>query len=151
MPQDGKSLFACGPRRRKTKTRGGETAGSKDERGEVRSGFLDQAGLDGLDRDPEALGAAVGQLDADPLEIRAEFALRDAGHVRADAAALLGLALAVDDRALDGAATGDCTDSSHDDFELVKGSEVKGRPAAKQGEFLARATHSRSACNTWNF
>jgi hypothetical protein len=45
--------------------------------------------------------------------------------VRADAAALFGLTLAVDDRALDGTATGDCTDSGHDDFELVKGSEIK--------------------------
>ena len=104
-----------------------------------RLGLLDEAGLDGLDRDPKALRAAVRQLDADPLQIRTEFALRDAGHVRADAAALLGLTLAVDDRALDGTATGDCTDSGHDGFELIKGSEEKGRAGAKQGDF-----------STWN-
>ncbi len=71
------------------------------------SGLLDQAGLDRLDGDQHALRAAIGQADADPLEVGAELPLRDAGHVRADAAALLRLTLAVDDRALDGAATGD--------------------------------------------
>src|SRR3954468_20976229 len=84
-------------------------------------GFLNQAGLDRLDGDQHALGAAVGQLDADALQIRAEFTLRDARHVRADAAALLRLTLAVDDRSFNRTATGDCTDSGHDDFELVKG------------------------------
>jgi hypothetical protein len=54
--------------------------------------------------------------------------------VRADAAALFRLTLAVDDRALDGTATGDCTDSGHDGFELVKGSEVKVGERTKQGE-----------------
>ena len=61
--------------------------------------------------------------DLDALKVGAELALRDAGHVRADAAALLGLTLTVDDRAFDGTATGDCADSGHGDFELVKGSE----------------------------
>ena len=99
-----------------------------------RSGLLDQAGLDCLDRDPDALGPAIGGLDSDALKIGPELALRDARHVRADAAALLRLTLAIDDRALDGTATGDCTDSSHDGFELVKGSEVKVRLRGWQGE-----------------
>ena len=87
-----------------------------ERRGGGPSGLLHEAGLDGLDRDPHALGAAVGELDLDPLQVRAEQAGRHAGDVRADAAALLGLTLAVDDRALDGTATGDCTDSGHDGF-----------------------------------
>ena len=98
------------------------------------SGLLDEAGLDGLDRHPHALRAAIGGLDPNALQVRAEFALGDAGHVRTDAAALLRLTLAIDDRALDGTATGDCTDSGHDGFELVKGSEVKVGGRAKQGE-----------------
>ena len=87
----------------------------------MNSGLLDEAGLDGLDRDEDALGAAVRELDADALEVRPEFALRDAGHVRADAAALLGLTFTVDDTALNGAFACDCTNSGHG-FELVKGS-----------------------------
>jgi len=75
--------------------------------------LFDQPALDGLDRDPHALGTAVGGADADLLEIRTEFALGYARHVRADAPALLRLTLAVDDRALDGAATGDGTNSGH--------------------------------------
>lgn len=100
-----------------------------------RSGLLDEAALDGLDRYPHALRAAVGGLDADALQVGPEFALGDAGHVRADPAALLRLTLAIDDRALDGTATGDCTDSGHDGFELVKGSEVIGAGRTKQGDF----------------
>ena len=84
--------------------------------------LLDEAGFDGLDGDEQALGAAVGELHADALKVGAELALRDAGHVRADAAAFLRLTLAIDDRALDGTATGDCTDSSHDGYKLIKGS-----------------------------
>src|ERR1051326_171889 len=99
------------------------------------SGLFNQTGLDRLHRYPDALRAAIGSLDPDPLQIGAKLPLRDAGHVRADAAALLRLTLAVDDRAFDGATTGDCTDSGHDGFELVKGSEEKGRAGAKQGEF----------------
>src|SRR5882724_3583200 len=34
------------------------------------SGLLHESGLDGLDRDPDALRAAIGHLDADLLEIR---------------------------------------------------------------------------------
>ena len=90
---------------------------------ESNLGLLDQAGFDRLDGDQHALGSAIGQLHADALKVRAELTLRDASHVRADAAALLGLTLAVDDRAFDRTTTGDCTDSSHGDFELVKGSE----------------------------
>jgi hypothetical protein len=101
----------------------------------MRLYFLDQTSLDRLDGDPDAFGAAVGGPDADSLKVGAKLALRDAGHVRADAAALLRLTLAIDDRALNGTATGDCTDSGHDDFDLVKGSGVKARSRAKQGEF----------------
>ena len=76
-------------------------------------GLLDQAGLDGLDRDPHALGAAIGQLDLDPLQVRAEQAGRVLGDVGTNASALLGLTLAVDDLALGGAFTGDCANSCH--------------------------------------
>ena len=86
-------------------------------------GLLNQACFDRLDGDQHALRAAIWQLHANALKIWAEFALRDARHVRADAAALLGLTLAIDDRSFDGTATGDCTNSGHGDFELVKGSE----------------------------
>jgi len=79
-------------------------------------GLFDQARLDGFHRDPHTLRSAIGGFDADPLQIGAEFALGDAGHVRANAAALLRLTLAIDDRALDGTTTGDCTDSGHDGF-----------------------------------
>jgi len=82
---------------------------------------LDEAGLDGFDRDEDPLGAAVGELDADALKVWPEFAFRDAGHVRADAAALLRLTFTVDVAALNGALACDCTNSGHD-FELVKGS-----------------------------
>src|SRR5688572_2516927 len=105
--------------------------------------LLDEAGFDRLDRHPDALGAAVRGLDSDPLKVGAELALRDAGHVRADAAALLRLTLAIDDRALDGTATGDCTDSSHDGFELVKGSEVKVGTLGWQGETWSLAAAER--------
>ena len=100
-----------------------------------RSGLLDETGLDRLDGHPHALRAAVRGFDPDALQVGPEFALRDAGHVRANAAALLRLTLAIDDRALDGTATGDCTDSGHDGFELVKGSEVKVVTGVTQGEF----------------
>jgi hypothetical protein len=83
--------------------------------------LLHQTGLDGLHRYPDALRAAVGELDADPLEVRAKLAFRDAGHVRADAAALLGLTLAVDDAALNGTTTGDYADFSHGDFYELNG------------------------------
>ena len=75
--------------------------------------LLYEPGFDRLDRHPNALRATIRHLDADALQIRAEFALRDAGHVRADAAALLGLTLTVDDLALGRAFTGDCANSCH--------------------------------------
>ena len=87
----------------------------------LKSGFGDQAGFDGLDRDEHALRAAIGELHANALQVRAELALGDAGHVRADAAALLGLTLTVDAAALNGTFTGDCANSGHDGFGLVKG------------------------------
>ena len=103
--------------------------------------LLDETGFDCLDGDPHALGPAVGGFDPDALKVGAELALRDASHVRADAAALLRLTLAIDDRALGGTATGDCTDSSHDGSELVKGSEVKVGPGVWQGEFWEWGAH----------
>ena len=87
------------------------------------SGFLNQACFDCLDRNVHAFRAAVRQLYANALKVWAKLALRDAGHVSPNAAALLGLTLAVDDRAFDRTPTGDCTNSGHGDFELVKGSE----------------------------
>src|SRR5947209_7760975 len=77
---------------RPTKTRGVCAAGSKAEFQQSLDLF-NQARLDRLDGNPDALGAAVGGPDANALKIGPELALRDAGHVRADAAALLGLAL----------------------------------------------------------
>jgi len=76
--------------------------------------MLDEAGLDGLDRNPHALRAAVGELDLDPLQVRTELAGSQAGNVRADAAALLGLTLTVDDLAHGRAFSGDCANSCHD-------------------------------------
>ena len=97
--------------------------------------FFHQASLNRFDGHPYAPRPPIGGLDANTLQVGSEFALRDARHVRADAAALLGLTLPVDDRALDGTSTGDCTDSGHDGFELVKGSGVKAAIGAKQGQF----------------
>ena len=93
-----------------------KTAGGKGKLA-VRSDLFDEAGLEGLDRDEHALGAAVGGLDAHALQVGAELTLRDASHVRTDAAALLALTFAVDGAAFDGALAGDCTDSGHDGFE----------------------------------
>src|SRR4051812_37557187 len=101
------------------------------------SGLLNQTGFDRLDGDPDPLRAAVGGLDTDPLKIGTELALRDTRHVCADAAALLRLTLTIDDRALGRTATGDCTDSGHDGFELVKGSKVEVASRVKQGDFVA--------------
>ena len=75
--------------------------------------LLNQPGLQRLDRNPDALGAAVRHADLHPLQIGPELALRDAGHVRADPATLLGLALAVDDAPFDGTTTCDYTNFSH--------------------------------------
>src|SRR5258707_208253 len=87
----GEGTASTGSTRQKTKNPRQKMPRVEKEPLKDRLGLLDEAGLDRLDRDPDALRAAVGQLDPDPLEIGAEFALRDAGHVRADAAALLGL------------------------------------------------------------
>lgn len=51
--------------------------------------FFNQSGFDGFHRHQHALGAAIGQFYADALKVRAKLTLRDAGHVRTDAAALL--------------------------------------------------------------
>ena len=119
-------------------------AGKKNARGfspraqlneQLGSGLLHQTGFDRLDGYQNAFGPSVGQFHANALQIGTKFSLGDASHVRADAAALLGLALAVDDRAFDRTTTGDCTDSSHDDIDLIKGSGVKDGDEAKQGDF----------------
>ena len=99
--------------------------------------FLDETRLDRLDRNPDAFGAAAGELHLDALQVRAELALRDAGDVRADAAAFFALTFAVDDIALDGTFASDGADSGHG-WNGLKGSRVKGGDEAKQGEFCRR-------------
>lgn len=128
MPPSFSGRFSsCGVRRAGAKkARDREVAGAKERESAVEGPTLylfDQAALEGLHGNPDALGAAIGGFDADALKVRPEFALRDTGHVRADSAALLGLPLTIDDRSLDRTATGDCTNSGHDGFELVKGRE----------------------------
>jgi len=78
--------------------------------------LLDETRLQGLNRDPDPFGSAIGHADAHPLEIGPELALGDARHVGADTAALLGLALAVDDVPLDGATTCDEADFGHSEM-----------------------------------
>ncbi len=86
----------------------------KRNAGSARRLYLfDEAGLDGLDRDEDALRAAVGGADADLLQVRAELALGDRRDVRADAAALLRLTFTVNDGARGWAFAGDCADSGH--------------------------------------
>ena len=75
--------------------------------------LLDESGLDGLDRNEDTLGAAVGGPDADLLQVRAELTGGDRGDVRANAAAFLRLTLAVNDGSHSGTFAGDCADSSH--------------------------------------
>jgi hypothetical protein len=77
------------------------------------SGLLDETSLKSLDRHPDAFRAAIGHADPNPLQVRAELAFRDTGHVRADAATLLGLALAVYDAPFDGTTTCDYADFGH--------------------------------------
>ena len=76
-------------------------------------GLLNEARLEGLHGDPDALRASIGHADADLLEVRAELALRDARHVRPDAATLLGLAFTIDDAPFDGTTTCDYADFGH--------------------------------------
>ena len=91
-----------------------QLAAAGRKKGRKDLGLLDEAGLDGLDRDPHALRAAIGEFDLDPLQVRTELAGSQAGNVRADAAALLGLTLTVDDLAHGRAFSGDCANSCHD-------------------------------------
>jgi hypothetical protein len=101
-----------------------DAAVQKMERAGDRLNLLHEAGLDGLDRNPNALDRAVGQLDPDALEIRTEFPLRDLRHVRTDAAALLRDTFAVNDTALNGTPASDYTNSGHGEVpRLKKGSE----------------------------
>ena len=79
----------------------------------MRLDFLHQASLKGLDRHPHPLDLTAGQLDAYFLQVRAELALGTLGHVRTDAAGLLGHAAAIDDAALGGTFTRDRTDAGH--------------------------------------
>src|SRR5690606_17758930 len=73
----------------------------------------DLACFDGLDADQHPLDLAAWQNNADPLKVRTKLPLCDFGHVRADAAALFRLPLAVDDAALDRALPCDLTNSGH--------------------------------------
>lgn len=77
-------------------------------------GFLNQSGLDRFDAYPHSLNLAGGEAHLDTLDIWAEFACRGFGDVRTDAAALLGLSLAVNFAARGGSFTGNCTNFSHD-------------------------------------
>jgi len=115
----------------------GRSAGRKQAGDAISgsSGFFNQPGFDGLDRNPDSLGASVGHLDSDPLQVRAEHALGDAGNMGADSPALLGLSLAIDDRTLDGAATGDCADSGHGGIDVVKGSQERCARRRSKGIF----------------
>ena len=106
-------------------------------KGGASEGFLDQTGLDRLDRNPDAFGATAGELDLDALQVRAKLAPCDTGHVSADTAALFALTFAVDDIALDGTFAGDGADAGHG-WNGLKGSRVKGGGEAKQGEFYGR-------------
>ena len=112
---------AGGPRRTLEKQKNRSRVGCGFDYAVSESGFGDESRLDGLDGDEQALGSTVRELHADALQVWAELALCDAGYVRANAPALLRLTLAVDPAALDGAFTGDCTDSGHGGLDLVKG------------------------------
>lgn len=79
-----------------------------------RLGFFDQTGFDGLDAYPHALHLAGREAYFDSLYIRAEFAGRGFGHVRANSATLLGLSLAVNSASRGGTFSGNCANSSHD-------------------------------------
>ena len=75
--------------------------------------LFDEASFDGLDGNEHTLGAAVGELHLDALQVRPELAGRDGGHVRTDAAALFALTFTMDTAALDGTFACDCADSGH--------------------------------------
>jgi len=77
--------------------------------------LFNETGLDGLNGDQHAFGAAVGEPHADALEIWFKGAGSLLGDVRAYAAAFLGLTLTVNDGTLGGAFAGDSADASHGD------------------------------------
>ena len=77
-------------------------------------GFFDETSLDRFDAYPHALYLAGGESYLDTLNIGTEFACRSFRDMRSDAAALLGLSLAVNSAARCRAFTGNCTNSSHD-------------------------------------
>ena len=81
--------------------------------GYLTSDLLNEAGLESLDGNPDALDGAVGQLDADALQVRLEATLGGLGHVRADTAALLGDTFTVNDTARGRAFSSDGTNSGH--------------------------------------
>lgn len=95
---------------------------------------MDQASFDGLNGNPEALDAAVGEFDADALQVGAELTLGDLGHVRADTAALLSDTFAVNDTPSGGTFSSDGTNSGHG-FLQLKGWELRNRSDLRQGEF----------------
>ena len=89
-----------------------------------RSDLLNESGFDRLYRHPQAFYSAVRQLNTDSLRVGAKFTLRDLGHVRADAAALLGDTFAVNDTTRGGTFSGDGTNSRHG-FSSVKRLRIK--------------------------
>jgi hypothetical protein len=87
-----------------------------------RLDLLNQAGLDGLDRDEHALGAAIGELHADALEVWLEGAGSLLGDVSTDTTTLLGLTLTMNDGTFGGAFASDSADARHGDAWV----ELKG-------------------------
>lgn len=77
------------------------------------SGFGDLASFDCLDADPHAFHLPAGQADPHSLHIGLESTLDHLGHMHADPASFLGLALAVDTTPPMGAFTCDCAYSGH--------------------------------------
>jgi hypothetical protein len=73
----------------------------------MRSGFGDEAGLDGLDADPLAFHLPRGQFDADALHVGLERALGLLDELESDSAAFFGLAFVYDATAFDWAFSGD--------------------------------------------
>ena len=96
---------------------------------EGRLGLGDEAGLEGLDRNPLALHRAVRLEDADALDVRLERALGLLHELEADTAALLALTAVNDSAALDGALAGDAADTGHSVRAPFGKSEQRGGEA----------------------
>ena len=83
------------------------------------------------------------------MKIRAELTLRDTGHVRADTSALLRLTFSVDAAALDGAFSGNCTDSGHGGLDWLK-VEVKGSSVGRSKLKLVRRATEFYFSHLWS-